>query len=279
MRSVERFVAPSSDYYIHAPSRQAEDMLLYPLQTGRFIYEPGYLLRREAFDSFLVMYILSGRLRLTFEGRTDTASAGSFVYIDCYKLHAYTSDVGCECLWCHFDGPTARELYAAVTERLGCVFTLPDELPPLRKLSMLYESLKSGGPVREPLLHKYLTDMLTSFLLATGAASTDSGGALMAEELTSYIAEHFSEALRVEDLAARARLSPCHFIRVFKRETGFTPHEYLLNVRMATAKYLLKNTDLSVKDICYACGFSAESVFCSAFKRATSQTPSQYRSP
>lgn len=279
MRSVEEFVAPGSDYYIHAPSRQAESMLLFPLQAGHFIYAPGYTLRRESFDSFFLMYIQKGSLTLTFEGRTRHVSSGSFILIDCYKLHAYAAQDGCECLWCHFDGPTARELYAAVTERLGCVFTLPDELPPLRKLSMLYESLKSGGPVREPLLHKYLTDMLTSFLLATGATSTDSGGALMAEELTSYIAEHFSEALRVEDLAARARLSPCHFIRVFRRETGFTPHEYLLNVRMATAKYLLKNTDLSVKDICYACGFSAESVFCSAFKRATSQTPSQYRSP
>lgn len=166
MRSVEEFVAPGSDYYIHAPSRQAESMLLFPLQAGHFIYAPGYTLRRESFDSFLLMYIQKGSLTLTFEGRTRHVSSGSFILIDCCKLHAYAAQDGCECLWCHFDGVTARGLYNAVTSRLGCVFTLAGELPPLRKLQMIYDAFKGGGPVREPSMHKYLTDIMTSFLLA-----------------------------------------------------------------------------------------------------------------
>lgn len=278
MRSVEEFVAPGSDYYIHTPSRQAESMLLFPLQAGHFIYAPGYTLRRESFDSFLLMYIQKGSLTLTFEGRTRHVSSGSFILIDCCKLHAYAAQDGCECLWCHFDGVTARGLYNAVTSRLGCVFTLAGELPPLRKLQMIYDAFKGGGPVREPSMHKYLTDIMTSFLLASPHAAGDTDHALIAEEITTYIAEHFSEDIRVEDLAARASMSLYHFIRVFKRETGFTPHEYLLNVRMATAKYLLKNSRLTVKAICYAVGYSSESVFCGAFKRAAGVTPAQYRS-
>ena len=248
MRSVEEFVAPGSDYYIHTPSRQAESMFLYPLQAGHFIYLPGYSLQRESFDSFLLMYIQKGSLTLTLEGRTRRVTAGSFVLMDCYKL------------------------------RLGNVFTLTDEIPPLRKLQMIYDAFRSGGPVREPAMNKYLTDVMTSFLLASPHAAGDTDHTLMAEKITGYISEHFAETIRVEELAARASMSLYHFIRVFKSETGFTPHEYILNVRMATAKYLLKNSRLTVKDICYAVGYSSESVFCGAFKRAAGVPPAQYRS-
>lgn len=77
----------------------------------------------------------------------------------------------------------------------------------------------------------------------------------MAEEIIAYINEHFAEKFSVEELAAKAGLSQYHFIRVFKKETGFTPHEYLNNTRMMTARYLLKNSRLPVKDICFNTGF------------------------
>lgn len=277
MLSVERLVAAGSDYYIHTPSRQAEGMFLYPMQVGRFIYEPGYALWRESFDSFLIMYLQRGSLTLAFEGKVYRAAEGSFVYIDCYKPHEYSSEEGCECLWCHFDGLTARGFYNAVTSRLSYVFTLSDAVPALGKLQMAYGAFKAGGPVREPLLNKYLTDILTAFLLATSNTGGNRDRALMVDELIAFISEHFREDLRVEELAVRANMSLYHFIRVFRQETGFTPHEYIMNVRMATAKYLLKNTGLTVKEICRSVGFSSESVFCSAFKRSFTVTPAQYR--
>lgn len=54
MKSCEEFVAPESDYYIYTPSKLAKDMFLYPLQCGLFSYEPGYHLKRDSFDSFLM---------------------------------------------------------------------------------------------------------------------------------------------------------------------------------------------------------------------------------
>ena len=70
---------------------------------------------------------------------------------------------------------------------------------------------------------------------------------------------------------------PDHFLRVFKRETGFTPHEYVINTRLSNARYLLRNTAMSVKDICFSCGFSSESAFCITFKKRAKMTPAQYR--
>ena len=95
--------------------------------------------------------------------------------------------------------------------------------------------------------------------------------------MTAFISEHFAEKLTISQLASLVSLSDYHFIRIFKRQTGFTPHEYILNTRMNTARYLLKNSTLSVKDICFSTGFSCESVFCNTFKRREGITPAQYR--
>lgn len=277
MKSYEEFVAPESDYFIYTPSKTALDMFLYPMQCGLFSYLPGYSLSRESFDSFLLMYIQKGELDLTFDGVSQRVTAGHFVLLDCYRLHSYSTRKGWECLWCHFDGITARAYYNNITARLGNVFSMPDSYPVLNKLTAILKTFYSGSLVREPLLSKYLTDILTEFLLYTPLNVHTRSNATIAEEIITYINEHFREGITVEELAARAGLSQYHFIRTFKKETGFTPHEYLVNTRLATARYLLKNTRLSVKDICFSTGFSCESVFCSAFKRRQGMTPAQYR--
>lgn len=277
MKSVEEFVTPQSDYFIYTPSKQAEEMFLYPMRCGLFVYLPGYSLTRDSFDSFLLMYIQKGELNLSFEGHTRRAKAGSFVLLDCYKLHSYSASKVCECLWCHFDGVTARAYYNSIVSRLGNIFSISDAYPVLNKLSAILKVFLSGAAVREPLLSKYLTDILTEFLLYTPMNVHSHNYANMAEEIIAYINEHFSEDLPIEDLAAKAGLSQYHFIRTFKKETGFTPHEYIVNTRIATAKYLLKNSRLAIKDICFATGFSSESVFCGAFKRHQGITPVQYR--
>lgn len=278
MKSHEKNVAPVSDYFIYSPSKIALETFLYPMQCGLFSYLPGYRLVRESFDSFLIMYIQKGELDLTFEEKSSRVPTGSFVLLDCYKKHAYSSESGCECLWCHFDGPVARAYYTAITSRIGNVFSLPDAYPVLRKMTGILKIFYNGSIVREPLMAKYLTDILTEFLLYTPPKSHTYGYAGMAERIITYINEHFAEDISTETLAERSGLSQYHFIRTFKKETGFTPHEYLINTRMATARYLLKTTELSVKDICFNTGFSCESVFCNAFKKHNHMTPAQYRS-
>lgn len=277
MKTREELITPESDYFIYSPSRLAQEMFLYPMQCGHFTYQPGYSLTRESFDSFLLMYITAGELDLVSEDQAQHVAAESFVLIDCYKKHSYSTKTGWECLWCHFDGITARAYYNNVISHLNNVFSMPENCSALRKLQAMLQIFQEGAIVREPLMSKYLTDILTDFLLCAPSAENARNYAGIAEETISYISEHFQEDITVDHLAARAGLSQYHFIRTFKKETGFTPHEYLINTRIATARYLLKNSRLPVKEICFAAGFSSESVFCSAFKKHQGMTPVQYR--
>lgn len=277
MHPQEEFVASDSRYYVYSPSKNALEMFLYPLQCGHFTYLPGYRLTRESFDSFLLMYIRKGTLRLETEGHVQEAGKGQLILLDCYGRHAYSTDSGWDCLWCHFDGITARHWYRSIVSRVGNVFSLPDPQPVVSRLTSIYNIFDSADLVREPLLSKYLTDILTSILLYAPSDGKTDAHTGIAEKITAYISEHFAENLPVSQLASMVGLSDYHFIRIFKRQTGFTPHEYLLNTRMNMARYLLKNSEKPVKDICFSTGFSCESVFCNAFKRMEGMTPAQYR--
>lgn len=283
MLSKEPFVSSDSNYFVYSPSKNAMEMFLYPLQCGQFTYLPGYQLVREAFDSFLLMYIQKGSLSLVTEdtrknaGSPITIGAGSFILLDCYSRHAYSTDTGWSCLWCHFDGITARHWYQNITDRLGNAFSISNAQPVIDRLTAIYDTFCDSKPVREALLSKYMTDILTAFLLSSPTDTRENARINMSETITTYISEHFTEKITIEQLASLAGLSRYHFIRTFKKQTGFTPHEYILNTRMNTARYLLKNSALPIKDICFSAGFSCESIFCTAFKRIEGMTPAQYR--
>src|ERR671918_2682006 len=64
----------------------------------------------------------------------------------------------------------------------------------------------------------------------------------------------YFEPLAVADLARAARLSPAHFSREFKRTSGESPHQYLLTRRLERAAALLRNTDRTVTEVCFAVG-------------------------
>ncbi|MDE7299109.1 MAG: AraC family transcriptional regulator [Lachnospiraceae bacterium] len=278
MKSCEKYIDKHSDYYVYTPSVTARQLFFYPLQCGHFIYEAGYSLSREAFDSFLLLYAEHGCMAVTTEAYTCEVSAGQFLFLDCYRPHAYRSSSGCECLWLHFDGSLARGFYEAVAAHSGIVISPKNPYPAREKLRAVYDLFQNRAPIREPLVSKYINDLLTFFLLNQPQKSGSLPQASISEEAAAFIREHFAEDIPVEALAKRAGLSPYHFIRVFKRETGFTPHQYLVDTRIAAAKYLLKNSPLSAKSICFQTGFSCESVFCSAFKKHEGVTPAEYRS-
>jgi AraC family transcriptional regulator len=83
--------------------------------------------------------------------------------------------------------------------------------------------------------------------------------------------------LSLKEIAAASYLSTFHFVRVFKKLTGTTPHAYLASIRTTRAQLLLAEPNLSVTEISSRVGYSSPSHFTKAFRQATGLTPRAFR--
>ena len=92
-----------------------------------------------------------------------------------------------------------------------------------------------------------------------------------------YIADNLNENLTVVKLADIVNMSSSHFSRIFKRQTGFSPYDYILISRLNRAKYLLQVTDMTVSAIAYEIGFNSESNFIYFFTENEGISPGKFR--
>jgi two-component system response regulator YesN len=92
-----------------------------------------------------------------------------------------------------------------------------------------------------------------------------------------YIAEHYREQIKLEDVARQVHLNPVYFSTIFKKETGMNFSDYLINYRLDVAKDLLKTTGLSMAEIAGAVGYLDTKYFSKLFTKVVGIKPSEYR--
>ena len=96
-------------------------------------------------------------------------------------------------------------------------------------------------------------------------------------QVLEYINEHLNQDIKLADLAQLLGMSQFHFSHLFKQSLGTAPYQYLLQQRVERAKQLLKQTDQSIMDIAFLCGFNSHSHLSKQFRQFTGMTPKAYR--
>ncbi|MEU9568970.1 GlxA family transcriptional regulator [Streptomyces massasporeus] len=96
-------------------------------------------------------------------------------------------------------------------------------------------------------------------------------------DVQRWITDHPGADLSVDALADRARLSPRHFARAFRAETGMTPGRYVDRVRLEHARRLLEDTADGVEEIARASGYGTPEAMRRAFVRTLGTPPAEYR--
>lgn len=92
-----------------------------------------------------------------------------------------------------------------------------------------------------------------------------------------YVEAHLGQDVGLDEIAGAAGLSPFHFSRAFRKATGQSPVRYLLGRRIERAKDLLTGSPVSLAEVALAVGFSGQSHFTTAFRRATGLPPGAWR--
>ena len=95
--------------------------------------------------------------------------------------------------------------------------------------------------------------------------------------IQQYIENNHMNDIKISDIASEHFISIHYLSRCFKALTGYSPKQYLTNIRIARAKTLLGYSSISVKDIAVKCGFNDINNFIRTFKEVTGVTPYKYR--
>lgn len=97
------------------------------------------------------------------------------------------------------------------------------------------------------------------------------------EQIAVFIAQNYSEPIKVSDIGKAVGLHPDHANSIFKKTFGSTLSEYITEERISHAQRKLVATDKSITDIVFDCGFNSISRFNAAFQKINKCTPREYR--
>lgn len=97
------------------------------------------------------------------------------------------------------------------------------------------------------------------------------------QHVGAFMRTRLAEDIGLEELAALTGLSVAHFCRAFKRSTGRSPYQVLIDLRMQHAQQLLCAPAMTIAEVALACGYSQPAHFAKLFRRTTGVTPSEWR--
>ena len=115
---------------------------------------------------------------------------------------------------------------------------------------------------------------LASTVFAHGGSPGDTD---RLQKVKEYVAVHYAEECRLDDIAALVGMVPSAFCRFFRRHTGRTLTEYIVDIRLGNAARLLVDTPMTIAEVCYNCGFNNLSNFNRTFKARKGFTPRDFR--
>ncbi len=120
-------------------------------------------------------------------------------------------------------------------------------------------------------------ELLTSILRCVQSGKSPGGRKRIIELALNYVQEHYTEGITMNDVAERFYFNPSYFSKMFHEEMGETFSKYVVRLRMAKSKELLKNTTMRIYEIAEQVGYNDFRHFVKTFKEYEGMTPAQYR--
>lgn len=262
------------------PSALARSTFFYILGSRHMVLRQQFYTRRKNLNGYLIFYTLEGTGFLSYGNKNYTLSKNSVMLIDCMDYHEYYP-LSCdhwEVKFIHFSGGMSKEYFNLINKKYGPVIAMNEK----NNISRLIDNIINNNidinlEVNNSL---YILEILTEILRVpikdkfspVGSAENTIHTAL------EYIHQNSHMDISLKQLSDITYMSVFHFSRLFKKTTGFSPHEYILKRRLSNAKQLLLYSELAISEIAYTTGFKSLNTFTKAFKKMEAVTPSEYRS-
>jgi AraC-like DNA-binding protein len=158
---------------------------------------------------------------------------------------------------------------------------ITDIIEVLKDIQLEYQSRQQGFELMiKSMLLKFMTLIIRYFDTNEEMGLHEKISNVHAQNLMysiDYIEQNYNKNIMLDELAKLSGMSVSHFCHIFKKFSGLAPMEYIVRIRIAAAKQLLKVTNKKVVEISLECGFNCLSNFNRSFKIYTGVSPRIYR--
>lgn len=210
------------------------DNKIYNIQAGDIVIIPDGIIHHTKYDDINHSRIL---INCTEEYIPDSVRTGMSVGKYLYRNPFVTDEV--------------KKVLKAIEREYSLKDKHSDEIISCHTHSLFYLLMRNAGT----------------------CLNIDNGNKLI-EQAVAYIRENFASDITLSSLAGKFSVSPEHFSRIFKKETGLGFSKYLNSLRLQYAELLLKNSDdLNITQVAECCGFEDSNYFSKKFKEVYGVSP------
>lgn len=255
------------------------DLLIFPNMTALCHWH----------DDVELLLAVKGHLSYNVNGQIFHIREGNAILVNSRQMHyGFSSDrTNCEYICICF-----RPDLLCASPEIGNRFVLPVITNPRFTHMILHQD----APAHRPLLQiiRSLWDTRGQHMLALGklyefwhllfplvqqeqSSNTDQDLHLL-KQMLEYIRTHYPERISLQQIAASAGICRSKCCRIFRAYLHSSPNNYLTSFRLEKAMDLLRDSDISISEVAYNCGFSSASYFTEQFSRYKGITPTSYRS-
>ena len=240
-------------------------------------------------DAMEILFCLNGEVRIHAEHDTLTLSHNQLIVFDSKEVHSIHSDSKLYMFLCIHVDKKLLSVYCPNLElyHIKCrpvPLDDPKAIQYIHLCQLAHELTRTNiknastrAMCSDGTALLMLADLIQYFSEYAPPETASGHGNRTIRELISYVNEHYTEKLSLEDAADYVGFSREYFCRFFKQHMGLTFLRYLNEVRISHAGRLLSSTDLSISEIMNTCGFTNQTIFNRLFKEIYGMTPRQAR--
>ena len=262
---------------------QGESVELSLIYCGWEYCDPGHRFGPNKRNTHVLHVVKSGLGRLEINNKVYELKAGDAFMIQADEEAWYQADE--KDPWCYmwvgFNGVKAREFIDNAgfslqqpVRRVECIPRLAECVDGiLEEYQLSYEC----DLMRKAYLMMFFAALISDYKKKVPGNSHFYPGSVYVKYAVDYISEHYSEKVKINDLASYIGVSRSYLTSSFRKSMGCSPQEFLVKLRMEKAQSLLRKTDMPISSVAGAVGYSDQLAFSKMFKKYYKVSPKDYR--
>lgn len=258
------------DFYVIILKVHKGESLVYDTYSFTQKRDSEFIIKPHSHDKYEFVYFYSGKGTICYGEEKFDFSARSYFLMEPQVIHSHYYSEQSNCLIVWFEAKDKPDLTS--TAESDTSITISSLCNRIR--TELEDKALNYDKMINALANEIILTLIRN---RAGKEKEEVNIDYLLRNTVAYIDEYFTTPLKIYDLASSCGYSADHYRVVFKKATGATPKEYIMEKRLNLAVDLLKNSDMPVHEIAYHCGFEYESQFSRYFKEKFGYSPKNAR--